>query len=91
VRAVETGRPVLHAALTGATAAFDASGHRLLWIPAGRTANPVVTIPLVTDRTPFDVAGNWVLAVSVAVLGGAVTVASLREGQQPAAPARRGT
>ena len=90
VRAVETGRPVLHAALTGMTAAFDASGHRLLWIPAGRTANPVLTIPLVTHRTPFDVAGNWVLAVSVAVLGGAVTVASLREGQQPAAPARSG-
>jgi apolipoprotein N-acyltransferase len=40
VRAVETGRPVLHAALTGTTAAFDATGHRLLWIPTGRTANP---------------------------------------------------
>jgi apolipoprotein N-acyltransferase len=83
VRAVETGRPVLHAALTGTTAAFDATGRRLLWIPAGRTAHPVVTIPLVAGQTPYDVAGDWVLALSMGVLGCAVTVASLRAGRQP--------
>jgi apolipoprotein N-acyltransferase len=39
VRAVETGRPVLHATLTGTSAAFDATGRRLCGsTPASRAA-----------------------------------------------------
>jgi apolipoprotein N-acyltransferase len=35
VRAAETRRPVVHSALTGTTAAYDATGRRLTWITPG--------------------------------------------------------
>ncbi|MGZ4483757.1 MAG: apolipoprotein N-acyltransferase [Nocardioidaceae bacterium] len=77
VRAVETGRPVLQVALTGTTAAFDATGHRLLWITPGRRAGAVRTLPLAGGRTPYDVAGDWVLAVAAAVLAAALAGTAL--------------
>jgi apolipoprotein N-acyltransferase len=77
VRAVETGRPVVQVALTGTSAAFDATGHPLLWIGPGRRARAVLTVPLTGGRTPYDVAGSWVLAVAAAVLAAALTGTSL--------------
>ena len=44
VRAAETGRPVVQAALTGDTAAFDARGRLLAWM--GQSAHGVVTVRL---------------------------------------------
>ncbi|MGZ4436476.1 MAG: apolipoprotein N-acyltransferase [Nocardioidaceae bacterium] len=77
VRAVETGRPVLHVALTGTTAAFDATGHRLLWIDAGRSGTAVLPITLTGGRTPYDVAGDWVLALAALIIATALVAASL--------------
>lgn len=68
VRAAETGRPVVHVALTGVSAAFDATGHRQLWLPAGQRNATVVTLQLTSGRTPFDVAGDWVLACCAVIL-----------------------
>ncbi|HSE09864.1 MAG TPA: apolipoprotein N-acyltransferase [Nocardioidaceae bacterium] len=83
VRAVETGRPVVHSALTGTTAAYDAEGTRLVWIDPGQADSAVVPLKLTTGRTPYVVAGDWVLALSAGVIVVALIVASLRgaEGQ----------
>lgn len=78
VRAVETGRPVVHAGLTGTTAVYDATGHLLFRMDAGRSGATVVPLTLTRGRTAYDVAGDWVLALSVGVLGLAVVAASLR-------------
>ncbi|MGB8649510.1 MAG: apolipoprotein N-acyltransferase [Mycobacteriales bacterium] len=83
VRAAETGRPVVHVALTGTTAAFDATGHRLLWVDPGHNGSTVISITLTRGRTPYDVAGDWVLALSAGVLGAAAVGASLRGSRQP--------
>lgn len=76
VRAVETGRPVVHATLSGTSAAFDASGKQFAWLPqaAGTTS---FALPLARVTTPFDVAGDWVLAASFATLAAAALALSL--------------
>ena len=44
IRAAETGRPVVQAALTGDSAAFDARGRQLAWL--GQDSRGVVTVTL---------------------------------------------
>src|SRR5581483_9151600 len=44
VRAAETGRPVVQAALTGDTVAFDARGRQLAWM--GQSGHGVLTVRL---------------------------------------------
>lgn len=83
VRAVETGRPVVHAALTGTTAAFDATGHRLTWMPPSRQGVSVLTLEPTRGRTPYDVAGDWVLIVAAATLAAALIAAALTSGDDP--------
>jgi apolipoprotein N-acyltransferase len=74
VRAVESGRPVLQAALSGTSAAFDARGRRLAWAPGGWRGAAVVELPLSAERTPYVRAGDVVpLACWVALAVGAVT------------------
>jgi apolipoprotein N-acyltransferase len=62
VRAAETGRPVVQAALTGVTAAFDARGRTLAWM--GQSERGVVTVrlglPAASARTPYDQFGDYV-------------------------------
>ena len=65
VRAVETGRPVLHATLTGVSAAFDAGGERKLWMGTGRTGAQVISLPLASRETPYLLLGDWVVWLSV--------------------------
>ncbi len=72
LRAAETGRPVVQAALTGDSAAFDARGRLLAWIGRdSRTAAAVrLSLPPATARTPFDVLGDYVPLTALAVVGG---------------------
>lgn len=77
VRAVETGRPVIHSALTGTTAAYDAEGRRLMSIDAGGRGAEVVTLTLTSGRTPYDVAGDWVLVLAAVVIASALIAVSL--------------
>jgi len=69
IRAAETGRPVVQAALTGDTAAFDARGRELAWL--GQSGHGVVTVrlelPAGPARTFYDRAGDYVLWTGVAV------------------------
>ncbi len=77
VRAVETGRPVVHVALTGTTAAYDATGSSKLWITPGERTAEVITLTLTTGSTPYVVAGDWLLVFATVVIAGALVAASL--------------
>jgi apolipoprotein N-acyltransferase len=69
IRAAETGRPVVQAALTGDTVAFDARGRQLIWL--GQDSHGVVTVklslPAATAKTFFDQAGDYVMWTGVAI------------------------
>jgi apolipoprotein N-acyltransferase len=73
VRAVESGRPVLQAALSGTSAAFDARGRRLAWAPGDWRGAGVAELPLSAERTPYARVGDVVpLACGIALAAGAV-------------------
>ena len=82
VRAAETGRPVVQAALTGDTVAYDARGRLLAWM--GQSAHSVVTVrlglPAASDRTIYDRFGDYVpwSAVGVTLLAVLVMFANSR-------------
>jgi apolipoprotein N-acyltransferase len=69
LRAAETGRPVVQAALTGDTVAFDARGRQLAWLD--QSGHGVVTVrlalPAATVRTFYDQAGDYVMWTGVGV------------------------
>jgi apolipoprotein N-acyltransferase len=79
LRAAETGRPVVQAALTGDSAAFDARGRVLAWMSGSqRGVIPVrLTLPVTSSRTIYDRLGDYVpwTAVGVAVLFGFAALA----------------
>ena len=82
VRAAETGRPVVQAALTGDTVAFDARGRLLAWM--GQSNHGVVTVrlglPATSARTIYDRLGDYVpwAAVAVVVVAALVMFANSR-------------
>jgi apolipoprotein N-acyltransferase len=82
VRAAETGRPVVQAALTGVTVGFDARGRLLAWM--GQSSHGVVTIrlglPATSARTFYDRAGDYVpwTAVAIVILATLVMFANSR-------------
>ena len=82
VRAAETGRPVVQAALTGDTVAYDARGRLLAWM--GQSGHGVVTVrlglPAASDRTIYDRLGDYVpwTAVAIAVIAALVMFANSR-------------
>jgi apolipoprotein N-acyltransferase len=70
LRAAETGRPAVQAALSGDSAAFDDRGRLLAWAGTNVRGVRMVTIalPATTARTPFDLAGDYVPWFSIAVV-----------------------
>jgi apolipoprotein N-acyltransferase len=72
VRAAETGRPVVQAALTGDSAAFDARGRELAWAGTSFRGTVLVHVglPPASARTIFDRLGDYVpwTAVGIAAL-----------------------
>jgi apolipoprotein N-acyltransferase len=81
VRAVESGRPVLQAAISGTSAAFDARGHRLAWAPGGWRGADVVELPLSRERTPYVRVGDVVPLACGLALAVAAVVAARRRGR----------
>jgi apolipoprotein N-acyltransferase len=83
LRAAETGRPVVQAALTGDSAAFDARGRLLAWAgPAFRGARVVtLRLPSASARTPFDELGNYVPLTALAVVAIAAAAGLARLGR----------
>jgi apolipoprotein N-acyltransferase len=82
VRAAETGRPVVQAALTGVTVGFDARGRLLAWM--GQSSHGVVTVrlglPATSAKTFYDRAGDYVpwIAVAIVILAALVMFANSR-------------
>jgi apolipoprotein N-acyltransferase len=80
IRAAETGRPVVQAALTGDTVAFDARGRQLARIDQNKYGEVTVTVslPPAASRTLYDQAGDYVMWSGVGVSAGAALVMLLR-------------
>jgi apolipoprotein N-acyltransferase len=89
VRAAETGRPVVHAGLTGISAVFDSRGRPLAWQSPDYRGAFVVRVPLTSGTTPYLRAGDWVLALSFSTLAAASTAASLERGRRRGLPTAR--
>ena len=72
VRAAETGRPVVQAALTGVSAAFDPRGRQMAWFDTPRRRSVIVRLAPSGGRTPYDQFGDYVpwLAVAIALGSG---------------------
>jgi apolipoprotein N-acyltransferase len=69
MRSLETGRPMLRATNTGATAAIDAHGKVIGRLPAFTAGSLDVTVQGTTGNTPYVTSGNnTVLAVSLVLL-----------------------
>ncbi|MFC9788974.1 apolipoprotein N-acyltransferase [Rhodococcus sp. NPDC127528] len=92
VRAAETGRPVAVAALSGVSAAYDARGRLLGWLPASQSGSLVVDVTPTSGRTPYARFGDWVPVACVTTLvlwaaGAAVRSRATRRGS----PGRAGS
>jgi len=90
VRAAETGRPVVQAALTGDTAAFDARGRQLALMSAQQRGLTVVRLglPPATARTPYDQLGDYLpwtatAITALAAITGYLMVRRARGGRVP--------
>lgn len=80
IRAVETGRPVLHAAISGVTAVVDTDGRivaRRGLFENGVTEGEVIVR---SGRTPYVVLGEWVVLLSLLAVAGMVAVTVTRSG-----------
>lgn len=69
LRAAETGRPMVHATLTGVSAAYGPDGRRTGPVLGTRaSASAVYELSLSDTRTPYDRLGPWPLYAAVLVL-----------------------
>jgi apolipoprotein N-acyltransferase len=86
LRAAETGRPVVQAALTGVSAAYDAQGRLLASMGTGRRGVLTVRLGLEpgTALTPFDRYGDVVpwTAIGIALLAAAAGFGTWRRHQR---------
>ncbi|GAA3154638.1 apolipoprotein N-acyltransferase [Planomonospora alba] len=78
VRAVESGRPAVLVELDGTSAAFDARGGRLAWMPPDRRGTFVVEVPLSREVTPYVRWGDWLPALAGGVLAAAAAALAVR-------------
>ncbi|SEP87473.1 apolipoprotein N-acyltransferase [Streptomyces sp. yr375] len=69
LRAAETGRPFVHATLTGDSAVYDASGRRIgAWLGPDASTAAVYDVPLADGVTPYVRYGDWPVQVALLVL-----------------------
>jgi apolipoprotein N-acyltransferase len=83
LRAAETGRPVVQAALTGDSVAFDARGRLLDWKGSAFRGVEVVRLglPPTSARTLYDRLGDYVPWTAVAIAALAAGIALIRTGR----------
>lgn len=87
LRAAETGRPMVHATLTGMSAVYGPDGGRI-GAPLGtdRSAVGVYDVPLAAAETVYVRFGDWPVWAALAVLAGAGGVAGARAVRRRPAP-----
>ncbi|MEU9183635.1 apolipoprotein N-acyltransferase [Streptomyces sp. NPDC048484] len=82
LRAAETGRPMVHATLTGVSAAYGPDGERVgSWLGTDESTSAVYDVPLSHGVTPYARFGQWPLYAALlilAALGATEGVRSLR-------------
>jgi apolipoprotein N-acyltransferase len=83
LRAAETGRPVVQAALTGDSVAFDARGRLLMWKGSSFRGVAVMRLglPPASALTLYDRLGDYVPWTAVAIAALAAAVALIRTGR----------
>ncbi|AVV43847.1 apolipoprotein N-acyltransferase [Streptomyces sp. ID05-04B] len=96
LRAAETGRPFVHATLTGVSAVYDASGRRIgSWLGTEASTTAVYEVPLADGVTPYVRYGDWPVGLALLVLAavalseGARTVRLRRAAAAPLGPPAR--
>ncbi|MFF6996513.1 apolipoprotein N-acyltransferase [Streptomyces sp. NPDC008313] len=69
LRAAETGRPMVHATLTGVSAVYGPDGTRVgSWLGTGTRGSAVYEVPLARGVTPYVRFGDWPLGVALLTL-----------------------
>ncbi|MCH6158979.1 apolipoprotein N-acyltransferase [Streptomyces marispadix] len=69
LRAAETGRPMVHATLTGVSAVYGPHGERIgPWLGTDRHTAEVYKVPLATGSTLYLRTGDWIVHTAVAAL-----------------------
>ncbi|MBC2902733.1 apolipoprotein N-acyltransferase [Streptomyces cupreus] len=98
LRAAETGRPMVHATLTGVSAVYDASGQRVgPWLGTSVNTAQVYDVPLAQGATPYVRFGDWPVQVALLILAawcageGVRTVRVRRPAPGPRVPPARTT
>ncbi|MEH0421707.1 apolipoprotein N-acyltransferase [Streptomyces sp. B21-083] len=89
LRAAETGRPMVHATLTGVSAVYGPSGERVgSWLGTDANTSAVYDVPLARGVTPYVRFGDWPVhsAVLVIVVLGAVEGLGLLRRRRSASP-----
>jgi len=90
LRAAETGRPVLQAALTGDSVAFDPRGRLVTWKGSSFRGVAVVRLglPPVSARTLYDQLGDYVPWTATAIAALAAAIALTRINRRRIRPKR---
>ncbi|MFB6638698.1 apolipoprotein N-acyltransferase [Streptomyces chartreusis] len=69
LRAAETGRPMVHATLTGVSAVYGPSGQRIgPWLGTGASTGAVYEVPLSTGVTPYVRFGDWPVHAALLIM-----------------------
>ncbi|OEJ30999.1 apolipoprotein N-acyltransferase [Streptomyces subrutilus] len=85
LRAAETGRPMVHATLTGVSAVHGPSGERIgPALPTSASTARVYEVPLAGGTTPYVRHGDWPVAAALAALAAYCAVEGLRSLRRPA-------
>ncbi|GAA3501467.1 apolipoprotein N-acyltransferase [Streptomyces prasinosporus] len=83
LRAAETGRPMVHATLTGVSAVYGPGGERVgPWLGTDSGGARVYEVPLAHGTTPYVRLGDWPLHAALLALAvwGVVEASRLRRG-----------
>ncbi|MFG2556620.1 apolipoprotein N-acyltransferase [Streptomyces sp. NPDC048581] len=100
LRAAETGRPMVHATLTGVSAVYGPSGERIgSWLGTSASAGAVYEVPLADGVTPYVRFGEWPVYAALLIIaawGASEAARTLRprlrrprtDPEPPARPAR---
>ncbi|MCX5206832.1 apolipoprotein N-acyltransferase [Streptomyces sp. NBC_00237] len=85
LRAAETGRPMVHATLTGVSSVYGPDGRRI-GSPLGtdQSAAAVYDVPLARGVTPYVRYGDWALHLAMAVLALLLAAEGVRNLRKPA-------
>ncbi|MEU0244465.1 apolipoprotein N-acyltransferase [Streptomyces sp. NPDC006235] len=96
LRAAETGRPMVHATLTGVSAVYGPSGQRVgSWLGTDASATQVYDVPLAHGTTPYVRFGDWTVHAAMLILAawaageGVRTLRLRRPAPEPPVPPAR--